>query len=76
MALAKGPQDFICSARECEEPATEAIQWRNPKIHTGRYKTWMACPAHIEHLVQYLAYRNFPCTRIPLEEYRSALDAD
>lgn len=73
MALARGPQDFICSARECESPATEVIQWRNPKIHTGRVKTWMACPEHIDFLVQYLDYRSFPWERLSIEDYRSSL---
>ncbi len=69
MALARGPRDLICSARECEVKATEALVWRNPKIHTGRTKTWLSCPTHVPELLSYLAYRNFPVEQIPVDEY-------
>lgn len=69
MALARGPRDLICSARECEAQATSAVVWSNPKIHTGRTKTWLSCPEHVEQLSNYLGYRNFPWTLMSLEEY-------
>lgn len=75
MALAKGPRDLICSARECEQKATQALEWSNPKIHTGRTKTWLSCEEHIPHLLNYLEYRSFPVCLMPLEEYLSHQEA-
>lgn len=72
MALARGPRDLICSARECEQAATQALVWSNPAIHTGRTKTWLSCPHHVDFLRDYLAYRRFPVEIVPLEEYLRA----
>lgn len=69
MALARGPRDLICSARECEEKATQALIWSNPAIHTGRTKTWLSCAEHVSFLQEYLAYRHFPVKIVPLERY-------
>lgn len=69
MALARGPRDLICSARECEEKATHALEWRNPKIHTGRTKTWLSCPSHVPELLSYLSYRQFPVEQMELADY-------
>lgn len=69
MALARGPRDLICSARECEQKATQALIWSNPAIHTGRTKTWLSCPEHVAFLRDYLAYRHFPVEVVPLEQY-------
>lgn len=69
MALARGPRDLICSARECEEKATQALVWSNPAIHTGRTKTWLACPDHVTFLQDYLSYRRFPVDVMPLVDY-------
>ena len=60
MALAKGPEQGVCSARGCARRATLAIIWRNPAIHTGRTKTWLSCPEHLDHLKRYFTYRSFP----------------
>ena len=60
MALAKGPEQGVCSARGCTRRATLAIIWRNPAIHTGRTKTWLSCPEHLDHLKRYFTYRSFP----------------
>lgn len=68
MALAHGPEDLVCSARECEEPATVAVIWSNPKIHTGRHKTWLSCEAHRQFLVDYVGLRGFPVEVVTLEE--------
>ena len=38
-----------------------AIEWRNPRIHTGdRVKVWLACDEHVEVLRDFLAARAFP----------------
>lgn len=78
MALARGPRDLICSARECEEKATQALVWSNPAIHTGRTKTWLSCPEHVNFLLDYLAYRNFPVETMPVTRYleRHASDSE
>ncbi len=68
MPLARGPHDLVCSARDCQLPAIHAVQWRNPRIHTGRVKTWLACDEHKDYLVTYLSYRHFPTTVRPLSE--------
>lgn len=68
MALARGPADGTCSARECTSPATWAVIWSNPRIHRGREKTWLACDAHREFLHDYLAYRSFPVRDVPFSD--------
>ena len=70
MALGKGPEADVCSARECSEPAAYAIIWSNPKIHTGRKKTWLSCEGHREFLEQYLGYRSFPLEVITFAELK------
>lgn len=50
----------LCSAKGCRARATVALVWRNPRLHTGdRVKRWAACPAHEEHLAQFLDMRGF-----------------
>ena len=50
----------ICSAKGCREPATHALVWNNPKVHTpDREKVWTACGAHREPLSHHLAARSF-----------------
>jgi len=54
------PEPAICSAKGCQQPATVALRWNNPKIHEPeRRKTWLACPEHQESLTQFLAARGF-----------------
>ena len=54
------PEQPICSARGCRLPATWALRWNNPKIHTpDRRKTWLACDEHREHLEGFLSVRGF-----------------
>ncbi len=49
-----------CSARGCRQPATVALLWNNPKIHTpDRRKTWLACDEHELSLTQFLSARGF-----------------
>lgn len=53
-----------CSARGCRQPATWAIVWNNPKVHTpDREKIWTACDGHKQFLGDYLSARSF-LTRI------------
>jgi hypothetical protein len=50
----------VCSAKGCRQPATWALRWNNPKIHTPeRRKTWLACPDHLTSLSQFLGARGF-----------------
>jgi hypothetical protein len=49
-----------CSAKGCREPATWALLWNNPKLHTPeRRKTWLACEEHRESLAGFLGARGF-----------------
>ena len=55
-----GPEAQICSARGCRRPATWALRWNNPKLHTPeRRKTWLACDEHREYLTGFLEVRGF-----------------
>jgi hypothetical protein len=50
----------VCSARGCRAPATWAVLWNNPKLHTPeRRKTWVACDEHRESLADFLRLRGF-----------------
>ena len=63
MIGAEGPATERCSRAGCTAPATFAVHWRNPRIHTeDRVKTWLACAEHVEYLRDYLATRDFPVT--------------
>lgn len=49
-----------CSSKGCTAPATVALRWNNPKIHTpDRRKTWLACPEHEKTLTDFLGARGF-----------------
>ncbi len=72
MSLARGPRDFVCSARECEKPAVVGIAWQNPRIHSGRHKTWLACEEHREFLHDYLKLRSFPVAEVALSDLDTA----
>jgi hypothetical protein len=49
-----------CSAKGCQAPATWALLWNNPKLHTpDRRKTWLACDDHKASLSEFLGARNF-----------------
>ena len=60
MALGVESASGICSARECTNAAIYRIDWRNPAIHRGRTKTWLACEEHLSYLEGYFTYRSFP----------------
>jgi len=50
----------LCSAKRCDRPATWALLWNNPKLHTPeRRKTWLACTDHRESLSAFLTARAF-----------------
>jgi hypothetical protein len=50
----------LCSAKACRQPATYAVVWNNPKLHTpDREKVWHACDLHVEHLSQFVQIRGF-----------------
>jgi hypothetical protein len=50
----------VCSAKACRAPATHAVVWNNPKVHTPeREKIWHACEDHRESLSQFLELRGF-----------------
>ena len=56
-----GPERHTCSRAGCRLEATAAIEWRNPRIHTGdRVKVWLACDDHVGVLRDFLAARAFP----------------
>jgi hypothetical protein len=53
-------EELVCSAKDCREPASYALLWNNPKIHTpDRRKQWLACRAHRESLAAFLSARGF-----------------
>jgi len=55
------PERRSCSRAGCRMTATTAIEWRNPRIHTGdRVKVWLACDEHVPVLRDFLAARAFP----------------
>jgi len=61
MIGAHGPATERCSRAGCTQPATSAVHWRNPRIHSeDRVKTWLACDDHVDYLRDYLTTRDFP----------------
>jgi hypothetical protein len=57
-----------CAARDCREPASVDLQWRNPRLHDEtRVKHWPACPAHENSLADFLDRRGFLIVRAPVE---------
>jgi hypothetical protein len=55
-----GPEQAICSAKGCNNPATWALRWNNPKIHPPeRRKTWLSCDGHRSSLADFLDARGF-----------------
>jgi hypothetical protein len=54
------PPPDTCSAKGCRAPATWALLWNNPKLHTPeRRKTWLACDEHRPTLGGFLTARGF-----------------
>lgn len=58
--LDPGPEVDVCSAKGCTVPATHALLWNNPRLHTpDRRKTWLACGEHVSSLGDFLRVRGF-----------------
>jgi len=54
------PEPLTCSAKGCRAPATWALAWNNPRLHTPeRRKRWLACEEHRESLSAFLSARGF-----------------
>jgi hypothetical protein len=63
-----GQERHTCSRAGCRIEATTAIEWRNPRIHTGdRVKVWLACDEHTAVLRDFLAARAFPLEVKPFD---------
>jgi hypothetical protein len=61
IGLGEDPSIPQCSRAGCDKPATRAVNWRNPKIHTAdRVKVWLACDEHADYLRDFVAARGFP----------------
>jgi hypothetical protein len=68
-SLGAGDEELVCSAKGCRAPATTALRWNNPKLHTpDRRKTWLACPDHEESLARFLDARGFLRERVPVTD--------
>jgi hypothetical protein len=60
-------EPLVCSAKGCRETAQIDLHWRNPRLHdAARVKHWLACPAHEEHLADFLTRRGFLLGREPI----------
>ena len=63
------PDDPVCSAKGCQAPASWALLWNNPKLHTpDRRKTWLACDQHRVTLGDFLTARGFLRDVVPVAE--------
>ena len=63
------PEPAICSAKGCQQPATVALRWNNPKIHEPeRRKTWLACEEHRQSLGDFLGARGFLREVVPVAD--------
>lgn len=61
--------EMLCSAKGCTQPATVALRWNNPKLHTpDRRKTWLACDEHRVFLSGFLGARGFLRETEPLTD--------
>ena len=66
-------QGLVCSAKGCREAATDAVVWRNPRLHTAdRRKVWLACGEHREHLREFVQLRGFLIEVVPVEALTEA----
>lgn len=67
--------DVVCSAKACRATATDAVIWRNPKLHVeGRRKVWTACPQHTESLSSFVDLRGFLIEVIPVQDLQPDRD--
>lgn len=52
--------ELVCSAKGCQQSASHAVVWNNPKVHAPeREKTWMACDEHRDWLAEFVDKRGF-----------------
>ncbi len=73
--MSRGDQQVVCSAKACGVTATDAVIWRNPKIHTpARRKVWAACPEHRESLRTFVDLRGFLIEVIPVQDLQPDRD--
>ncbi len=60
---------MVCSAKACRQPATWALLWNNPKLHTPeRRKVWLGCAEHRVTLGEFLSLRGFLRDTVPVDE--------
>ncbi|MDQ2757107.1 MAG: hypothetical protein M3Y71_11165 [Actinomycetota bacterium] len=65
--------DLRCSARACRSPASSALLWNNPRLHTAeRRKVWLACDEHVVSLGEFLSLRGFLRDTVPVEALTDA----
>ena len=66
-------QGLVCSSKGCRSAATDAVVWRNPRLHTpDRRKVWLACDEHREHLREFVQLRGFLIEVVPVEALTEA----
>lgn len=59
----------VCSAKGCRTAASQAVVWRNPKLHVpGRRKVWVACTEHTEQLRTFVDLRGFLIEVLPVDQ--------
>jgi len=62
-------EPLVCSAKGCQQAATWALVWNNPKLHTpDRRKSWLACDEHRQQLADFLGAREFLREVVPVDE--------
>ncbi|MEO7060294.1 MAG: hypothetical protein ABI083_11280 [Lapillicoccus sp.] len=67
------PADLVCSAKGCRQPATRALLWNNPTLHTlERRKVWLACRAHEQSLGEFLSIRGFLKDTVDVDDLTDA----
>lgn len=60
---------LVCSAKGCRAPASQAVVWRNPRLHTPqRRKVWVACAEHTEGLRTFVDLRGFLIEVVPVDQ--------
>lgn len=66
-------QGLVCSAKACRRAATDAVVWRNPRLHAAdRRKVWLACGEHREHLREFVQIRGFLIEVVPVDALTEA----
>ncbi len=59
---------LVCSAKGCRNPASWAVLWNNPRLHSpARRKVWPACEAHRESLAEFVRLRGFLKDVVPAD---------